>query len=433
LLINPNHYSDKTHRRYSVDKNIVIVFSGRGANDAIQGLMIDYAEVLTQAGLSVIHVTFEPAEVQYVFDLMRKGQVCFAMTWLGMGQDLSAKLESSGTSVNVFEFFGVPLVKIQGDLPAYFIDRHRDIPRNTVNLYQAHEFVEFRKNWLRDAVSLTTTLPPMAMVPIDRGAIDFAARKEGTLYFLKNGNSTQALENLWSAKLPPRVATMTLRMAHELKATLLSKGPLHLGDWVARFLEASGLGSVIPPRLVWFLAAQMDDYLRRVKSTLIAEAILDFPVVVQGNFWDHVDFSGKRARLAPGTDVFASQEIVHKQLGVIDMSANVDSWPHDRVQRAAGSYSLVLTNTQGWLRDRFPEFADLTFEFDAGSIAERVADVLRHPGRYVDLAVAFGERFREIFPREAFAERVLSLVESTQLIWGQPPPQIQNFFVWSGH
>ncbi len=393
--------------------------------------MVDYADVLSQAGLSVIQVSFEPGEIEYVFDLMRQGQVRFAMTWLGMGQEMSAKIEGSGAPVNAFEFFRVPLVKIQGDLPAYFIDRHRDVPRNTINLYQADEFVEFRKNWLRDSVSLTTTLPPMAMVPIDRAAIDFASRKQGTLYFLKNGNPPAGLEQLWSERLSPRVAAMTLRMAHELKSTLRSRGPLHLGDWVAGFLEAAGLGSVIPPRLVWFFAAQMDDYLRRIKSTLIAEAILDFPVVVQGNFWDHVDFAGKRARRAPGADVFASQEIVHKQLGVIDMSANVDSWPHDRVQRAAGSYSLVLTNTQGWLRDRFPDFTDLTFEFDPGSIAERVADVLRHPDRYIDLAVAFGERFREVFPREAFAARVLSLVEHTSLLWDQPHPKLQDFFVWS--
>jgi hypothetical protein len=353
------------------------------------------------------------------------------MTWLGIGQDISVTVDQSGPVVNVFELFSVPLVKLQGDLPAYFIDRHRDTPRNAINLYQAQEFVEFREKWLGDAEALTSTLPPMAMIPIDRGAIDFSARKGGVLYFLKNGNSPQGLEELWNANLPSRTAAMTLRMAHELKSTLAEARPIQIGDWVANYLEAEGLGCVIPRKLVWFFSAQMDDYLRRVKSTMIAESILNFPVVVQGSFWDHVDFSGKRARKVPGTDVFASQEIVHNQLGVIDMSANVDTWPHDRVQRAAGAYSLVLTNRQQWLREWFPDFSDLTFEFDPRSIAERVSDVLSRPGRYIDLAIAFGERFREVFPREAFAEKILQLVDLTNLIWRARRPQIQNFFVWT--
>jgi hypothetical protein len=350
---------------------------------------------------------------------------------LGIGQDISVTTNQRETPVNVFELFSVPLVKLQGDLPAYFIDRHRDTPKNAINLYQAQEFVEFRKNWLRDAEALTSTLPPLAMVPVEREAIDFSARKGGTLYFLKNGNSPQNLEDLWNANLPSHTAAVILRMAHELKSTLTEPRPLHIGDWVANYLEAEGLGGAIPRKLVWFFSAQMDDYLRRVKSTMIAQSILDFPVVVQGSFWDHVDFSGKRARKVPGADVFASQEIVHKQLGVIDMSANVDSWPHDRVQRAAGSYSLVLTNRQQWLHERFPDFSDLTFEFDARSIAERVSDVLNRPGRYIDLAVAFGERFREVFPRAAFAEKILQLVDLTNLLWREPRPQIQNFFAWT--
>ena len=94
-----------------------------------------------------------------------------------------------------------------------------------------------------------------------------------------------------------------------------------------------------------FFAAQLDDYLRRIKSEMIATAILDFPVIVQGDLWGHVDFAGRSARLVPGEDFVASRRVFADELGVIDMSPNMDTEPHDRVQRAAGFVDIVLARS----------------------------------------------------------------------------------------
>ena len=414
-----------------VDKEIVLVFCGEGANDAIAGLMADYSSAMADAGLAVVQVTFEKSEIDYAVKLMSEGKVLLAMTWLGLGQGLAVRAADSDATYNAFEAYQVPLVKLHGDLPAYFIDLHRDTPRNCVNLYQAQEFVDFRRRWLPDSHAITSLLPPIPMVPTARDTIDIGSRKLGRLFFLKNGNSPKALEELWTAMLPPRVARLIREMADAAKTDCLRAGPVRLGDWVADYLISTGAAEPLPLKLIWFFAAQLDDYLRRIKSTLIAEALLDFPVIVQGNFWDHIDFRGRRAQLMPPQDVFKSQEIVLKELGVIDMSANVDSWPHDRIQRAAGSYSLVLTNRQGWLSERFPNFTDLTFEFDRELVAARVSDVLAHRDRYLEQALAFGDEFRSVFPRSNFAETVLRLVDCARWIWMSPRPQLQNFFVWT--
>ena len=135
-------------RSGSFDKNIVLVFYTSGANDAIPGLMDDYANALTQAGLSVIKLTFEKSEVDYAVGLMADGKVLVSLTWLGLGQGIGVQAPGTNAALNAFELHQVPLVKLQGDLPAYFIDLHRDVPRNSVNLYQAQEFLDFRRNWL---------------------------------------------------------------------------------------------------------------------------------------------------------------------------------------------------------------------------------------------------------------------------------------------
>jgi hypothetical protein len=417
-----------------MNEKIVLILSAFGANDAIHGLMVDYGCALTEAGLSVLHVSLqgEVAEVQYAVDLMAKGEVAFALTWLGIGQGLSDGNAPEGETKNIFERFGVPLVKLQGDLPAYFPARHRDVPGNSVNLYQAQEFVEYRRRWLPEARSLASLIPPMAMNPIERK--DFkTARRGGQLVFAKNGNSTEKLREVWQTKLPSSTSQLAMEMSEAILQPGLKPGPLLIGDFVADFLKARGLGGDIPRDIIAFFAAQMDDFLRRAKSTMIAEAILDLPIIVQGSFWDHVDFSGKRARLVEGKDVDSTQRMLTEQLGAIDMSANVDTWPHDRVQRAAGSFALALTNHQTWLNHGMAGFEDLTFEFSPESINARVADAISRPDRYLELAVSFGEAFRVAFPRSAFAQKVMQLVDVASLMWNEPKPTLQPYYVWPNY
>jgi hypothetical protein len=310
------------------------------------------------------------------------------------------------------------------------VDRHLDTPKNSANLYQASEFIHFRKRWLPGAHAIASQLPPMPMVPVSRDTIDFTLRKQGKLIFLKNGNSPTELERLWQARLPGSVAELMLAIAEAALPVGLKPGVFHLGDFVADFLQANGYEAACVRDLVIFLSAQLDDYLRRVKSTMIAQALLDFPILVQGSHWEHVDFSHRRAQLLPGQDVRISHRALGHCLGVIDMSANVDSWPHDRVQRAAGAYSLVLTNRQSWLNDDLEGFSELTYEFNADSIAAKVNDVLSHRQRYIDNAIAFGDAFRLQFSREQFAVRATSIAELTGVVSAERRPQIQNFFVW---
>jgi hypothetical protein len=270
----------------------------------------------------------------------------------------------------------------------------------------------------------------MPLAPIERSKIDLATRRKGRLVFLKNGNSPTQLRQLWRDRLPKSVAALVESMAEEIVAIGLRPGPLYVGDCIADFLVARGIQPESTGVLMLFFTAQIDDYLRRVKSQMIAEALLDLPVIVQGNLWEHVDFSGRRAKLIPGQDFESTRQIFSNELGVIDMSPNLDSGPHERVMRAAGSFACVLTNRQGWLTAALGEFEDLTFEFNSDSIRAKASEAISNPDRFVDLGVAFGDRFREIYSRQAYANAIVDLAELAALKCSAEKPVIQPFFVW---
>ena len=435
---------------------IALTLSGRSANDAIRAGMADCAEALESIGISVVPIALDSADLQYAAEQLSAGKVQFALTHLGVGQDLCVvpgekrpgisiwealrmlvprkyqrSKTTASTPVNIWEAFRVPLVKLHADLPAYYVDFHRDVPRNAVSLYWAAELVHFRRRWLPEAHALMGQFPPRPITPVlARGEIDLAVRRSGKLVFVKNGNSPGELRRLWLERLPRSIARLVVDMADEIVAVGTRSGILHIGDFVAARLGEKDIDPDSARQLVSFFSAQLDDYLRRIKSTMIAEAILDLPVLVQGSLWQHVDFTGRRAQLVDGQDFDTSKRIYSEQLGVMDMSPNVDTVPHDRVMRAAGSFSTVLTNRQGWLEDKFPGFEELTFEFKPESIKARVADAISRPDRYLELGVAFGERFRELYTREAFAHRIVEMAELANLQWGAEKPFIQDFFVW---
>ncbi len=413
-----------------MSEKIVLALSGGGANNAIQGMIEEYTNPLQDLGLSVVNVKMEPAELQYAVEQIAADKVAFALTWLGIGQDVPVVLGPERARSNVWEAFRVPLLKLHGDSPAYFVDRHSDVPRTSVNLYAASEFVHFRRRWLPQAKALTAVVPPMPLAPIDRSKIDLSIRRKGKLVFLKNGNSPTQLRQLWRDRLPKSVATLVEDMAEAIVAIGLRPGPLHIGDLIADFLVAHGIQPESTGDLMLFFTAQIDDYLRREKSQMIAEALLDLPVIIQGSLWEQVDFGGRRAKLVPGQDFESSRRVFSDELGIIDMSPNLDSGPHERVMRAAGSYACVLTNRQGWLTAALGEFEDLTFEFNPDSIRAKASDAISHPDRFLDLGVAFGERFREVYTRQAYANCIVDLAELAALRCGAEKPVIQPFFVW---
>lgn len=409
---------------------VVLVFSGQGGNNAIHGLMSEFAGSLTDIGMSVVHVMPDQAELQMAATLVTQGKVAFGLTYLGIGQDLQVASASDGIRRNLWDALDIPLLKIHGDIPAYFVDRHRDTPATSVNLYVAEEFMEFRRRWLSFSRSMAAVLPPMAIFELQRELIDLPARKTGQLVFVKNGNSPQALRDLWRQRFAPSVTNLLEEISFEAMRVSRQGKRFLIGDFVAEQVQAAGLEAEALAPLIRMFAAQVDDYLRRIKSEMIAKALLDFPIIVQGENWGHVDFTGRKAQLVPGRSYEDTRNVFTQALGVIDMSPNTQGAPHERIWRAAGCYTLAITNRQNWLNRQFAEFTDLAFDFNDDSIQSTVNRIIANPNQYLEMGVSFGDHFRSVYPRTAFANKIIDYAELAALQYGRQKPPLQQYFVW---
>lgn len=407
----------------------IVFLSGSSMNDALgaagrahrllfETLGYDYVEVnLSQAdSLAQLNRVIQEQKLEFVYGVMGVGAAL-----RGTGQD--------GSERNLWEAIGVPFLSLMGDSPAYYFERHVMPSPWHAGLYYFPEHLELRKR-LEPSPAVYGLVPPMPYDMTDRRAIDFGRKAGGKLLFLKNGNDPDKLMTSWREAMPASTFVILAELAGELVGSIATDAGCDIDSVVlARFLDQGwDISESLNLRL--FFVAQLDDYLRRVKSAMVADVIADFPVQIQGFNWEHMNFSQRRATYVKGGDFAQSRQQIIDSLGLIDMSPNTSRAPHDRAMRAFGLCTLCITNHQSFFDKEFPNAADFTYRFDKDSLREKVANAIAQPKRHVELGLDVAERFRRDRHPQDFAQYMVDSASHVRLACGPRPAGLQDYFGW---
>lgn len=350
--------------------------------------------------------------------------VWFAISFFGVGQDIS--ITSNDVKKNLWEFSGIPFVRLYGDIPAYFPDRHVSHYSNSINSYFDLSHVKFYRRWFRDP-ALTILLPMFMINPLPLEQVDIDQKLSGKIIFAKNGNSPSALINYWRMSLPSSIAQSLEALAEEsISKEWVDREPC-FDDRLIQYFSRFGVEISAEPTLLCFMVAQLDDYVRRVKSTMIAEALLDLPVIIRGRFWEHVNFHDKRASYDPNSDFASTQSLIDNAPAIVDMSPNIQHAPHDRVRRAIGRGTAFLTNKQQFLDSVLPDTERFTFSFQREEIHNLVEHYVSNPGEAIDLGLEQARILRESFSIKNYVDSLLTAIHAMTLRQSGRPPGTQNF------
>jgi hypothetical protein len=397
--------------------------------DALGSIGRSFGPLFSEFGHDLAEINFKAEGAsKRLNDHLQQSDIAFAFAFVGMGADIHVT-SPEGEKLNVWETFKIPFLSLYGDTPAYFFDRHVMPSPWCATLYAFPEHAAFRAR-LPKAPSIIGVSPPGPMEPVAKKDVDFRKKEQGRLLFLKNGNDPEELVAQWRESLSTNVFLMLMEVAADLVTSMANDNGSNIDERVRRYFESRGLDVEGAIKLRLFFVAQLDDYLRRVKSNLLAKVLMDFPVDMFGHNWSHLDFSNRRIRFTPGGDYTKSAPMIRDALGMIDMSPNTDLAPHERPLRSFGSYTLCLTNRQSFF-ERNVKFADdFSFRFDAGEISAKVADVIAHPKRYVEVGANAAEDFRQKHPSSRFAELLLDTAATVRLVNGGRPGELQRYFAW---
>ena len=407
----------------------VLLLTGQTRGATLEGIGRSFGQVLRALDIELVELRLSDLSAMLTtlksLDLNR---IAFVLSGAGMGVDLSITLQDKPALL--WEQLHLAFITLHGDSPAYFFDRHVVPSSNFVSLYAFAEHYELRQR-LPKRCGPTGVLPPILLNEVSEADLDLRAKADGTLLFLKNGKDPAHLRNLWSTCLDGTISRYLFELADELEGDLDGMHGNQIDDLVTQYLGGLGIDSEQFVKVRLFCIAQLDDYLRAVKCTRMAHILAEFPVQIRGNDWHHVDFTGKRATYIDHCDYAESIGLIRNSLGLIDMSANTRSYPHDRVMRAFGAKTLCLTNAgQGFYRG-LPYEEEFTFRYEDDSLRERVAHILAHKTQAVEHGISVAEAFRAANPPERAFEQMLhyaALVRLERL--PQLPAGLQPFHVW---
>ena len=271
--------------------------------------------------------------------------------------------------------------------------------------------------------SIDYGVPNLNVRPIDE------VRKSGRprIVFAKTGNAPTALAASWRAA--PRLERLlhdvldALALERNGFANVLAFPPL-----IAQVAAAHRFELQPFDLLSRFLIAQIDDYIRRLKSTAIAKALLPFEVDVFGAAWEHIDSSGAKAKFHGPVDYATLETGFSSATGSLTMNPNIELSAHDRFFTAIGAGIMPLSDRNGYIAERFPEALPYSFDFSPGSIEAALEKLFGAPETALETARAMRERTRQTDGVEHAATAILEVMQSARFLHLAPKPA-QNFFV----
>jgi hypothetical protein len=408
----------------------VIFLSGTTRGGALEGLGRSFAHGFRELGLEWVELSLLLPQ-QELFEALRRidpVHTRFVYSFVSMGMSFQVS-DGNQQSHNLWQNMRVPYVTIHGDSPAYFFDRHVMPSPNFVSLYgfDEHRQLRLRLPKLNGPVG---TVDPPVIDEVGLGAIDWKARKNGPLLFLKNGKDPAALRRMWTNNLDAFQLHSMLEMAAELEQHMDDGACEQIDDLVVRYFADRGFDIEPMLKLRFFFISQLDDYIRAYKCSFLAEALKDLPVEIRGNNWSHIDFSGSKVNYIDECDFEKSKGLLRGAVATMDMSPNTSSRAHDRVLRSYGAHGLCITNRQQYL-DTLPHVERFTYCYQKESIQETVAWVLAHRDEVVEMGKEVSAAYRTQHTMRNYLQRMIdwaSLAKLDQM--RQRPADAQDFFCW---
>jgi hypothetical protein len=277
---------------------------------------------------------------------------------------------------SLWEQMHFPVLFLHCDHPAYFASRHRKLPPNVVLGYLFRDHALYQREHVKAPNLVMSVHFGIPDLPIADPDVADGPR----VVFAKSGNDPRDLEARW--RTLPRVEPLIRDSLDEIGLGSCGLYP----DVVQRVAAAHGLELQPFDHLTRFLIVQIDDYVRRRKSTAIAEAIKRFPVDIYGASWEHIDREGARARFHGGVDYATVNQAIARATASITMNPNIELSAHDRFFTALGMGVTPLSDANAFTRENFPALAPYSFAFGDGSLEAALERVFARPADAVALA-----------------------------------------------
>ena len=399
----------------------ILSLTWQSAYQSARGLVAHFAPAWRHAGMELLELDISAAGWQArLKDILQAKPISFVLATSGIGANI--KIDAQ----NIWAKLNLPVFNLLFDHPAYLAANHMTQPGAAVLGYMFRDHALYQASDVRSRNMVTS---------IDYGVPDLDVRPIGEvlksgrprIVFAKTGNAPAALAESW------RAAPKLEKLLHDvLDALALERNGyanvLEFTPLIAQIAAAHRFELQPYDLLSRFLIAQIDDYIRRQKSTAIAKALLPFEVDVFGAAWQHIDASQSKAKFHGALGYSDLEAGLATATASLTMNPNIELSAHDRFFTAIGAGIMPLSDRNSYITERFPEALPYSFDFTPGSIEAALEKVFGAPEAALEAARAMRKRTRQTDGAEQTATAILGIMQSARFLHHTPKPA-QNFFV----
>jgi hypothetical protein len=341
--------------------NTVLALVGENANGILECQSQRFLDLIESLGFQgrMLNVR-EPDFATRLHDVLTN-EVLFAWSYAGVG----AKLSLGGRSL--WEIADVPFISVLADAPYIMPSNHHASSPYVVNGYIYREWLELQEAHI-GAPCLSTVLPMGVLPNPDSRKLPWSQRPRRML-FVKTGSDPAALRarwDEWPARLRP--------ILHECADALAARSPGPIAPVLDACLAAHSLVLDGWKPMLFGLLHELDTYIRALRATTMARALLPLPVDIIGDGWDHLRAEDGRARFhAPISALELDAEYAQTQM-LVNVTPNFASGAHERVLRGFAARCCVVSDNNEYARTRLqrsPVYCGV--EWQQPDLADRVA------------------------------------------------------------
>lgn len=377
----------------------VIAFVGENANGILDCQSRRFLALMEPLGFKGQTLRLWDPDVVQQLDAVIGAGVAFAWGYAGIGARLAVR------GRNLWDALQVPFVSILADAPYIMPANHHVRTPWVVNGYVYREWLELQQGQFGS--SQVSALLPMGVIPNPARHARRLSDRPIRLLFVKSGSDPAPIRARW-ASWPARLQPVL----HECADTLAAMDPQPLAPTVRACLLAHGLLLDGNKPLLFGLMHELDTYLRALRATAMARALLPLPADIVGDGWDHLSGEEGRARFHPPVDAATLDTMYADTQILVNVTPNFASGAHERVLRGFAARCRVVSDDNEHGRTvlhGLPTYHGM--DWHAPDLAERVAAAFHDPAPFDDRLDAAELHVTANHSPAAFLQRMAELAQ----------------------
>lgn len=347
----------------------VVAIVGENANGILDVQSQRFLDLLP-AGLTghVLRLS-DPGFLAQLDALLRDG-IHFAWGYAGVG----ARLTLGGR--NVWEAAEVPFISVLADAPFIMPANHHVRSAWVVNGYIYREWLDMQRAQVN--APQVSALLPQGVIPNPAAHATPWSRRPHRMVFVKGGADPVRQRAHWAAWPPALRAVL-----HDCAGVLAAQGTGPILPTVQACLAAHDLVLDGRKPLLFGLLHELDTYIRSLRATTVATALLPLGAIIIGDGWDHLPPG--RARILPATGAAGLDALYADTQVLVNVTPNLGSGTHERVLRGFAARACVASDSNDHARAHLHDLPSFHgFEWHDPDLADRLASLFHDPALYDD-------------------------------------------------